>query len=74
MARLRSILASGQLRRFAVTGLPGEDREAGDPSAKPWLASRGVTAVVRFKVERFGSDSAPERRAALGEIIKTGRR
>jgi CRISPR-associated protein Csb3 len=80
-ARLRSILASGQLCRFARTGLPSDDdRRAPDDdgssgeAARQWLASRGVTAVVRFPVKRFGSDSAPERRAMLGEIVKTGRR
>lgn len=71
-ARLRSILASGQLCRFAAIGLPSND--ADDLVADHWLASRGVRAIVRFTVQRFGSDSAPERRAALGELIKTGRR
>ncbi|MDQ7911189.1 hypothetical protein RB614_42545 [Phytohabitans sp. ZYX-F-186] len=80
-ARLRTILASGQLRRFAETGLspddirraPDDDGRGGEPAGQ-WLASRGVTAVVRFPVKRFGSDSAPERRAMLGEFAKTGRR
>ncbi|GAA4725860.1 hypothetical protein [Phytohabitans rumicis] len=73
-ARLRSIVASRQLREFAATGLPSEEVGPIDPTACQWLAIRGVGAVVRFTVERFGSDSAPERRAALGEIVKTGRR
>ncbi|WP_213455089.1 hypothetical protein [Rhizomonospora bruguierae] len=78
-ARLRTIVASGQLRRFAEAGLsPDEagrtpDDGANGDAAAQWLASRGVTAVVRFPVRRFGSDSAPERRAMLGELIKTGR-
>jgi CRISPR-associated protein Csb3 len=72
-ARLRSMVASGPLRRFAETGLPSADTGPDGAAASQWLASRGVTAVVRFPVERFGSDSAPERRAMLGELVKTGR-
>jgi CRISPR-associated protein Csb3 len=80
-ARRRTILVSGALSRFATTGLPPKDlgRDADDDAprreaARRWLADRGVTAVVRFPVHRFGSDSAPERRAMLGELLKTGRR
>lgn len=73
-ARLRSILASEQLGRFAGARLSREDDEPDDPADGQWLASRGVTAAVRFPVKRFGSDSAPERRAMLGEFVKTGRR
>ena len=73
-ARLRSIVASGQLGRFARTGMPSQEGLTDAPAAGRWLASRGVDAVVRFTVERHGSDSAPERRAALGELLKTGRR
>lgn len=69
-ARLRSIVASGQLRRFAETGLRGKEP---DPAAGSWLSCRGVTSVFRFRVDRHGSDSAPERRAALGERLTTGR-
>lgn len=80
-ARHRTIIASRQLAQFAATGLPpdilgrasADDPSAGD-AARRWLASRGVTSVVRFPVHRFGSDSAPERRAMLGELLKTGRR
>jgi CRISPR-associated protein Csb3 len=80
-ARHRTILASGALSRFAATGLPpdsigrasDDDASLGE-AARQWLASRGVTAVVRFPVHRFGSDSAPERRAMLGKRLKTGRR
>jgi len=77
-ARHRTILASGQLCRFAETGLSPKDLgRASDDDAprreadQQWLASRGVTAVVRFPVHRFGSDSAPERRAMIGELLKT---
>lgn len=73
-ARLRSIVASDQLRRFAGSGLPANEGGSDDPAAGQWLASRGVYAAVRFAVERFGSDSAPERRAMIGEFVKTGRR
>ena len=73
-AKLRSILASGPLRGFASTGLPVSGSDPGDATAGRWLASRGVDAVVRFEVKRFGSESAPERRAMLGELIKTGGR
>ncbi len=69
-ARYRSVVASGQITRFAESGLtPGTL----DTAAREWLATRGVTSVVRFEVRRFGSASAPERRAARGTILKTGR-
>lgn len=72
-ARLRSILASQQLRDAATTGLP--DRWAVDPArdvkARSWLAARGVIGVVRFPIQRFGSDSAPERRAMRGDLLRT---
>lgn len=80
-ARTRTILASGQLSQYAATGLsPSDLRRTSDDAAsrgevaRKWLAHRGVTAVVRFPVHRFGSASAPERRAMLGELLKTGRR
>lgn len=79
-ARHRTILASRALSRLATTGLTPKDlgRDSDDDAAqreaaRQWLACRGVTAVVRFPVHRFGSDSAPERRAMLGERLKTGR-
>ena len=73
-ARLRSVIASGPLRRFAEQGLRSDDSGLSDAVARDWLAHRGVTAVIRFPVKRFGSDSAPERRAMNGEILKTGTR
>jgi CRISPR-associated protein Csb3 len=67
-ARLRSLLVARQLRDAAGMGLPG--RWATDPAlgvaAGSWLTARGVIGVVRFPIQRFGSDSAPERRAMLG--------
>lgn len=75
-ARLRSILASGQLRLAAATGL---QRMASDDlvpqAAMTWLRARGVIGVIRFPIGRFGSDNAPERRALRGEPISlVGRR
>ncbi|ROO60923.1 CRISPR-associated protein Csb3 [Micromonospora sp. Llam0] len=76
-ARHRTVLASGQLARFAAAGLspkapgmPSESKPVDGEPARGWLAARGVTAVIRFPVQRFGSDSAPERRAMRGEPIK----
>ncbi|MDG6100493.1 hypothetical protein Daura_03925 [Dactylosporangium aurantiacum] len=71
-ARLRSVVASGPLRRFAEHGLRPDRSGLTDEAAREWLRSRGVSAVVRFQVKRFGSDSAPERRAMIGELLKTG--
>lgn len=72
-ARLRSILASTQLRTAASNGLPLRDRERPSDSAvaaaHAWLAARGVVGVVRFPIQRFGSDNAPERRAMRGELL-----
>jgi CRISPR-associated protein Csb3 len=69
-ARLRSILASDQLRRAAMTGTPQADADPlGTRSAAAWLGARGVIGVVRFPIGRFGSDNAPERRALRGEAI-----
>lgn len=69
-ARLRTLLASLQLRAAAATGLglPGYT----DPqvaAAHAWLAARNVEGIMRFSVHRFGSDNAPERRAMRGEPI-----
>lgn len=72
-SRLRSVLASRQLRDAAAAGLPV--RWAGEPTrgvaARGWLAARGVLGVVRFPIQRFGSDSAPERRAMRGVRLST---
>lgn len=78
-ARMRSILASGQLRAAAAADLPrtqGHDRptpwavsDTEATAARQWLRRRGVEGVVRFPVVRFGSDSAPERRAMRGERV-----
>lgn len=72
-ARLRSVLVSQQLRDASTRGLPS--RWAADPArevkARSWLAARGVIGIVRFAIERFGSDSAPERRAMRGHPLPT---
>lgn len=69
-ARLRTVLASLQLRTVAATGLglPGYT----DPqisATHAWLAAQNVEGIMRFPIHRFGSDKAPERRAMRGEPI-----
>jgi len=74
-ARLRSILASGQLRRAAATGLPHvTPDDLVLQAAMTWLRARGVIGLIRFPIGRFGSDNAPERRALRGEPIPLGDR
>ncbi|MBO0854250.1 MAG: hypothetical protein J2P18_10825 [Nocardia sp.] len=69
-ARLRSILASSQLRTAAATGLADFSDDADqEMRAGSWLRSRGVIGVLRFPIARFGSDNAPERRALRAEAI-----
>lgn len=71
-AQLRSVLVSQHLRSAATVGLPAP--WAVDHVqvlvAQSWLQSRGVHGLVRFRIERFGSDSAPERRAMRGEPVR----
>lgn len=72
LARLRTILASQPLRVLADSGLRTTDATVTDaqvPPAQAWLSSRGVDGVIRFPIQRFGSDNAPERRAMRGEPI-----
>jgi CRISPR-associated protein Csb3 len=69
-ARVRSVLACRSLHIVATSGLNlGKYGDAEVSAARAWLASRGVDGVVRFPVQRFGSDKAPERRAMRGEPI-----
>lgn len=71
-ARLRSVIADERLRVVAATGLPRwSSSDADVVRARSWLATRGVRAVIRFPIARFGSDLAPERRALLGTPIRT---
>lgn len=76
-ARLRSMLASGQLRTAAYAGLPLPARDqppaTAITAARGWLTARQVVALMRFPIERFGSGNAPERRAMRGEIVAVGR-
>jgi CRISPR-associated protein Csb3 len=69
-ARLRSVLASQELRTAAASGLDLAGYT--DPqvaAAKAWLGARNVEGIMRFPIHRFGSDNAPERRAMRGEPI-----
>jgi CRISPR-associated protein Csb3 len=69
-ARLRSILASQQLRDAASTGINQPGTSAlGTRAAATWLRARGAIGILRFPIGRFGSDNAPERRARQGEAI-----
>lgn len=76
-ARLRTVLAGGAARTAAGQGL---ELRAGPPgpadvaAASAWLLARGVQGLVRFPIERFGSDSAPERRAMRGQLVPLGAR
>lgn len=76
-SRVRSILASQFLRVLASEGIsetvagirqqPCTDTNISE--ARAWLKARGVTGVIRFPIQRFGSANAPERRALSGEPI-----
>ncbi|MGH3565329.1 MAG: hypothetical protein ACRDRH_04725 [Pseudonocardia sp.] len=59
---------------MAGVGLPDPwgTESARAVGARDWLAARGVVGVVRFPIERFGSDNAPERRAMLGVTLPIG--
>ncbi len=78
------MLAGTQLRIAASSGLDHTGRPMENPppgtavpmytggeitAARLWLAERGVDGVIRFSVQRFGSDNAPERRALTGQPI-----
>jgi CRISPR-associated protein Csb3 len=71
-ARLRSVLAGRALRRVAAAGLElraGSVTDADVAVARARLSASGVVGVIRFPIERFGSDSAPERRSMRGEPL-----
>jgi len=73
-ARVRSILASAQLRTAAAAGLPLQNNRVTDidvAAARAWLSARHVLGLVRFPIARFGSDNAPERRAMRGQAVPT---
>ena len=83
-ARLRTILAAAQTRtaasegtgpqRHALARRHGQDRAESHrqrtrrrpPLARP---DRHITGIIRFPIEKFGSDNAPERRAMRGQPI-----
>lgn len=72
-ARLRSVLASEELSVLAGKGLEGSrSTEMAISKARAWLTARGVDGVIRFPIQKFGSDNAPERRAMRGEPISVG--
>jgi len=72
-SRVRSVLTARQLHDAAAVDLPA--RWAVEPTrgvgARRWLAARSILGVVRFPIQRFGSDSAPERRAMRGLPLST---
>lgn len=69
--RLRTVVASARLRTAATSGLdqPWAADDQALLSAHAWLRARGTTGVLRFPIERFGSDSAPERRAMNAALV-----
>jgi CRISPR-associated protein Csb3 len=72
-ARLRSVLASEELSVLAGKGLEGSrSTDMAVSGARAWLNARGVDGVIRFPIQKFGSDNAPERRAMRGEPISVG--
>lgn len=70
-ARLRSVLLHRSVTEAAPESVAADDESAGRAEkARAWLGARGVAALVRFPVGRFGSDSAPERRALAGQVLR----
>jgi len=87
-ARLRTIVAAAQTRTAASEGLdrnarhpPPDGTGTTAPiatgselaAARRWLTDRHITGIIRFPIERFGSDNAPERRAMRGQPITVGK-
>ncbi len=76
-ARLRTVLASAQLRAVAEESTGRNTDDSADAFAtsdgRRWLLARGVKALVVFPVQRFGSASAPERRAQRGIVYPIGK-
>lgn len=74
LARLESIVACEALRIAAGAGLSANEGRTSvvEDSARRWLAGRDVAAVVRFPVQRYGTDNAPQRRAQRGQILPCG--
>lgn len=74
-ARLRTVLASQALHVAAAAGLdtPRPVEPSRIAAARARVAAFGVEGIIRFPVRRFGSDSAPERRAMRGEPLSVAR-
>ena len=68
LARYHQIAVSAQLATAALAGAVGGGPSLEAVAARRWLVDRHVAAVVRFPIGVFGSSSAPERRALLGEV------
>lgn len=74
LARVRTVLASEQLRTVAKAAVSRTDHDAPagpadaltTDAARLWLRARGVLAVFTFPIGRHGSTKAPERRAERG--------
>ena len=66
-ARVRSVMSSA---RFDVAAF-GDVRQLGEDvlGARTWLSQQGVRALVKFRIHKGGSDSAPERWLLGGEVI-----
>jgi CRISPR-associated protein Csb3 len=71
-SRLRTIIASRQLREFAKHAVDEQAQEAIFVASERWLVARGIQAVITFPIKIYGSANAPERRAQQGIIHKLG--
>lgn len=71
-SRLRTVLASGQLRAVAtaVTARGGSIASAGQSTG--WLIARGVRGMIVFPVERSAGASATYRQARQGVVHRLG--
>jgi CRISPR-associated protein Csb3 len=69
-ARLRSILASQELRVAAAKGLNVPTyTDTQISAAQAWLATRNVSGIMRFPIHQVSDGKAAERRAMRGEPI-----
>jgi CRISPR-associated protein Csb3 len=72
-ARLRTLLASAQLRTAASSALRLSERNTPTAlaieSARRWLTGRGIIGVIRFPIKNFGTGHAAERRTMRGEPV-----
>ncbi len=65
LARLTSVLASGQLVESGLARLEGAPAAV----AEQWLQERGVIALLLMPIHTFGSTSSPERRVMAGRSV-----